>query len=352
MVVVMVDVTLARIAFGAIVPSLRSDLHIDLAVAGVVSSANAVGYLISSALAPILARSLAIRRLALVSHLLAAAGFAAVAVSPNVALLVTARVLSGLGGGTGIVSALRLALDSVEPSQRTIVSTLAWSGGGLGAILVALSEPWLNTPLSWRVASAACALLSLAIALATPSHMRTRDVAPWRNAGSNAGTWQWRQSLLILFAYLMFGAGTLSYSTYLAVTPSQTTPLVRFLLLGVFSIVGGLIATRVRHPERAMAAALALAALGAGLALHGLALGDACIGLSFAAVPGLGTAVLRERAGAAAAMHALAVSTITLCGGQFAGPILAGIAAQTAWHIVDYRYCRNRVRWCLATRPR
>lgn len=324
---VLVDVSLARVAFGALVPSLRSDLGLDLVTIGTVSAANAVGYLVTSALSPWLGRFAGMRRLAIVAHVVAALGFAGVALAPNVVVLVAARALSGIGGGVGIVACLRLALDAVEPRRRVFVSTLAWSGGGLGLILAALAQPWLHAATSWRVASAVCAALALAIALGAPAHEHRYDDAV-ATAAVRPPSWRWQGSAYVLAAYFLFGFGFLAYGTFATLSPAHVTPFVRFMLIGVSAVAGSLLVARVRHAERAMATALVLGACGALLTLGGSPFGDVLFGVGLTAIAGLATAILRERAGSAAALQAIAISTLVVGAGQIVGPLVAGAAAQ------------------------
>lgn len=119
----------------------------------------------------------------------------------------------------------------------------------------------------------------------------------------------------------------MAYSTFAAAGPSHVSPFIRFLAIGCSAILGSVVVAWVRHPERAMGAMLLIGALGAAFAVAGLPLGDILFGIGLTAVPGLATAVLRARAGAQAATRAIALSTIAVGSGQFAGPLIAGAAA-------------------------
>jgi MFS family permease len=330
MLAVLVDVALARAAFGAFVPSIRADLGIDFAVAGVISSANAVGYLITSGLAPFITARIGARATAVAGHVLATLGFALSALAPSTAILVAMRVVSGLGGGAGMVAALRIALDAADPGRRIVVSTLAWAGAGVGLILAAFSVPWINDPATWRVATWVCAALALVIAVTTPRHVSA--VTPMQTpAAAKAAApvrYDWRPSTLIIAPYILFGIGFLAYSTFAAVAPSHAPPFIRFLSIGIMSIAGSLLVARTRYAERAMAVFLLFGALGSAFAFAGMPLGDIFFGIGLTAVPGLATAILRERADAHAVIQALALSTIAVGTGQFLGPLIAGIAAQ------------------------
>jgi len=326
---VLVDVALARAAFGAFVPSIRADLGIDFAGAGIVSSANAIGYLITSGLAPFITARIGVRTTAIAGHVLAALGFALSALAPSTALLVAMRVVSGLGGGAGMVAALRIALDAADPERRVFVSTLAWAGAGLGLILAAFSVPWIGNPQTWRVAMWVCAALALVIAMTSPKHAAAaRAARPPAGAIATRISYPWRPSALIILAYTLFGIGFLAYTTFAGVASSHASPFVRFLSIGIAAIVGSLTVARTRHAERAMLAYLLSGALGAVFAIAQLPLGDIFFGLGLTAVPGLATAILRERAGAEAVIQALAYSTVAVGLGQFLGPLIAGVAAQ------------------------
>lgn len=328
---VLVDVSLARIAFGALVPSLRSDLGFDLAAIGSISAANAVGYLITSGLAPWIARYLDMRKLAILSHIVAAAGFAAAACSSSFLVLVLARGIAGIGGGAGIVACLGLALDAVEPRRRVFVSTLAWSGLGLGLVVAAAGQPWLYAPSSWRVASGACAALALFIAISTPGRLLARSEGISRPAETPRRD-QWRKSGFILASIFLFGVGFLAYSTFAAVVSVQTTPLISFLTTGFSALAGSVLVMRVTRAERALGAMMLMGAVGGVLTVVGSPIGGMFFGFGLTAIAGLSTATLRERTGVAT--QAVAMCNIVVGAGQFVGPVVAGVAAQafgTAW---------------------
>jgi len=329
--VVLIDVAFARVAFGALVPSLRSGLGLDLAAVGAVASANSIGYLLTSAFAAQLERLVGVRRLAIGSHLLAAAAFAGVAFAPGFVPLIVMRFLSGAGGGGGVVAAQRIALDAVPPERRVLVSTITWSGVGLGLIAAGVALPALSSPQSWRAASLVCAIIALVVALTTPAPAAVARAS----AASEPPAWRWQNEARVLAAYALFGMGFLAYNTFAAVSSLHASPGARFLLLGFAAIVGTLLAMRVRQAELGMGAGLILGAAGAMLTLAHMQLaGDLLIGLGFGPVPGFATAILRQRAGTAAAMSAIALSTIAVGAGQIAGPIVAGMAAQNlgiAW---------------------
>jgi predicted MFS family arabinose efflux permease len=323
---VLVDVSLARVAFGVIVPSLRLDLGIDFTGAGLVTSANAVGLLITSVAAPFIGARLGLRRMAVTAHLVAALGFALSATSSSLVALVVMRAISGLGNGAGLVAALQIAIDRAKPEQRTQVSALAWSGGGLGLILAAFASPWLHEPLTWRLACWLSGALALVVALSVPKvSLETAVSAP---TSTSATGYRWEPSALILSAYLLFGAGFIAYTTFAALEPSHVKPFFRFLTIGVSAIIGSLIASRVRNAERAMGVTLFLGSVGAASAIAGFPAGDILFGIGLTAVPGLATAVLRARAGFAGATRAIALSAIAVGLGQFLGPVFAGIAAR------------------------
>jgi predicted MFS family arabinose efflux permease len=270
--------------------------------------------------------------MAVVAHLVAAVGFALSATSSSLVALVLMRVISGLGNGAGLVAVLRIAVDRAKPEQRTQVSALAWSGGGLGLVLAALAAPWLHEPFAWRFACWLSGALALIIALSVPKYFSESAVVDLKS--KKVVEYRWEQSALILIAYLLFGAGFIAYTTFAAVEPSLVRPSIRFLSIGVTAIVGSLIAAQVRDAERAMGVTLLLGAVGAALAIAGLPVGDVFLGIGLTSIPGLATAVLRARAGAAGATRAIALSVLAVGAGQFIGPVIAGAAAQqfgVAW---------------------
>jgi MFS family permease len=316
---VVVDVALARVAFGAVVPSLRADLGLGLAAVGVANAANVIGYVVATPFAMAAIGRGGLRRTSVIAHLVAAAGAALVGGSASFVPLLLGRVVTGAGGAIGLVSALRLALDAVPASRRVLVSTVTWSGIGLGVLVAAAAQPALLAPGAWRGAAFAWAGATLLVALTTPRERHddehARAAAPLRTGYG-----------LILAAYVAFGFAFLAYTTFLALT--GTGPVAaRWLWLGAAALLGGLLTLRVRRPEPAFAGVLVVAGLGAlGTANH-LSFGGFLVGLGLTASPALATAIVRARVGSAHANAAIAYATLAVGTGQLAGPTVAGFVA-------------------------
>lgn len=319
MLAVVVDVALARVAFGAVVPSLRADLRLGLAAVGFANAANVMGYVAATPFAMAAIRRGGLRRTSLIAHLVAAAGAALVGASASFGPLLLGRVVTGAGGAIGLVAALRLALDAVPASRRVLVSTLTWSGVGVGVLVAAAAQPALLPAGAWRAAAFAWAGATLLVALGTPGERHDEEHA-------RAAAPACRGYGLILAAYAAFGFAFLAYTTFLALT--GTGPVAsRWLWLGTAALLGGLLTLRVRRPEAAFAAVLVVAGLGAlGTANH-LPYGGFLVGLGLSASPALATAIVRARVGSAQANAAIAYATLAVGSGQLAGPTVAGLVA-------------------------
>jgi MFS family permease len=214
------DIGVARITYGTVLPALRRDLSLSFFEAGALSAVNLAAYLLGTLIAPRLGRIASMRALARWGHAVFALGALASALAPEVLTLALGRVLTGLGAGVGLLAVFVVVFEQTRPGSRSVVSVGVWSGIGVAIVASGLAAPWLlGEPGSWRWAFGVGAILAGFVAW----EVGRRPATMPRAAGA-LGTGPVAQALaprsatawLGLFgAYFMFGVGYIAYSTFM-----------------------------------------------------------------------------------------------------------------------------------------
>lgn len=247
-----------------VLPQLSSDLGSSLGAAGQLVTAYALAYAIGS---PILATVLgsAARKPMLVLALVAFAfANALAAMSPNLAVLMVARVLLGLSAGVFTPTANAVAVQLVPPEMRgraiaTVIGGMTVAvavGAPLGTLIATLS--------TWRAPFAVVAVVSLiasaGLMFGLPRNLPVAAVSLRQRFAVAAEP----RVLLALLVTLFWAAATFVVFTYIApflnrlgVTGWEVSG--AFFLFGVASALGnaygGVIVDRI-GPVRTLAAAL------------------------------------------------------------------------------------------------
>ena len=315
---VLVDVALARVAFGSIVPSLRNDLHLTLAATGSIATANLIGYAATTPFAAAILGRIGLRKAAFGGHVIAALGALMMIAFPAIVPAIIARVITGAGGAIGLAAALRLALDAM-PDRRVFASIAAWSGVSVGLFVAAAAQPALFASGAWRIAVAVWGALTLIVALTSPRANVERSTVAAVNGPE-------RSYALILGSYGLFGFGFLAFATFLALH-GNGSPASRWLSLAIASLVGILVSARVKNAPRAFAVTLVIGTIGVVSGIVHWPYGLLLVGIGFGATPALATAIARSRAGNRDANGAIAHTNLSVALGQLIGPVVAGITA-------------------------
>src|ERR1700730_5875920 len=133
---------MARLGYGLLLPSIRSELGGSYGVYGAIGAAHLAGYLGGTLCAPRLLRDRArVPRIIVLAHVVVAASLPASAAG-GVVLLGIARVVVGLASGVGIAAAITDTLERVPVARRGFASAIAWSGAGLGLVVSAPAGAW------------------------------------------------------------------------------------------------------------------------------------------------------------------------------------------------------------------
>ena len=161
--VIMVVVVFARLAFGFILPFMRTALGLSYQQAGTLGTASALGYLVLIMVAGMVASRWGGRIAVLSGVSMTLVGFAGLALASDYRLLVALMALLGFGTAFAYTPVISL-LAGWFPQRRGAVIGVANSGVGLGLLLAGSLVPYLNTAYAergWRIAWALFALTAL-----------------------------------------------------------------------------------------------------------------------------------------------------------------------------------------------
>ncbi len=329
---------IGRFVYTPILPFMIADLGLSPSAAGLIASANFLGYLLGALAAaarrlPGGARSWFLGALAA-----SAATTAAMGIAEGVTAFMILRFLGGIASAGVLVFASTLVLERLMAAGRGNLSALHFAGVGSGiAISAVLIAGLAGLGVAWHgqwLWSGALAGLALLVAWRL---VPERPDAPAPTPTSDSATTGSRLKLLIL-AYGLFGFGYVITATFISAIV-RTAPEARFLEPVIWLLVGLAAAPSValwawagRRIGLAQAFALAclVEALGVGLSVMtgvaaAVALGAILVGGTFMGITAVGL-VLARQLSAGEARRSLALMTAAFGLGQMIGPSFAGFA--------------------------
>jgi predicted MFS family arabinose efflux permease len=347
MLAIAVDIGLARLGYGLVLPGIRADIAAPYSTFGGIATLHFAGYLAGSLAAPLIVRrDPDARRTTVAAHAVVGAFLVLSAFSTSIAVLALTRLVVGIACGVGILSVTIGVFERVHPDERGRVSGRMWSGIAVGLILSAAASPWLLSGEGrWRAGTIAAGLIGVVAAAglaATFGRVRPLPAgaaAPIETHFRLADLLAPRRYLLLALAYFGFGAAYTAYSTFIVVAlrslhlgPTQIALV--WMVLGLAALIGALGVGRIlagRGRRTALAFSLGIAAPGSLAAIVpnlAVALASALgVGLSLAATPAIVSALARARSSGATAARAFAAVTVVFGVGQIVGPFAAGIVA-------------------------
>jgi len=328
---------LARFAYGPILPAMRIELGWNLAQAGALTTANALGYLLGALIATPLARRLNVAATFRLGMTLTAVALAATAATGNYPVLLLTRAAAGLSGALVFITGGVIASHIAARARSAAPLTVYYSGAGLGiAFSGAFIPPLLadhpgRWPLAWASLAAAAALATILIWGAARGGEAAGTTATRTGLRATAHLWQ------PAAAYLLFAAGYIAYITFLSAYlaahhASVTQVILTWALLGLAAVAAPAIWSRPlrawpgTRPLTTVLAVLSAAAAAALIPAPLLAVTASAIGYgaTFLVVPAAITALIRSATTPGQWTSTLATFTVIFAAGQIAGPYLAG----------------------------
>jgi predicted MFS family arabinose efflux permease len=330
---------IGRFVYTPILPAMLGALGWSKSDAGLIASANFLGYLVGAVLAgrpgvaarpwPWLMTALAI----------SAVSTAAMAVPSDIASFAALRFIGGMASAFVIVCASTLVTERLSLSGRGALSAIHFAGVGFGIMISAIAvSALLASGAGWRslwIGSGAIAVLAALVAAALiPAAGRAAAAKPQAPAAEPAGL-----SAMVV-AYGLFGFGYVVTATFL-VTIVRLTDEVRVLEPWIWALFGlaavPSVAFWTRLGERigifnAYAAACAIEAVGVAASVEWVTVPGVCfsalvLGGTFMGLTALGFMAARALSGGNP-HRAFGRMTASFSIGQMVGPSLAGLLSE------------------------
>lgn len=213
-----VSLGFARFAYALILPTMQSSLHWSFAAAGLLTTANAVGYLVGALAASSAAARLGERTTLLGSVVVTATSLVASAASGNMAYLLVLRFIAGAAGAVAFIVggslAARLGADA-STRRAALILGLYFAGGGIGIAVSGAVVPAVLSIFQWQVAW--LLLGALALTVIPACLLGIGKAAPCSLAAGvgQRARWPARSLVALLISYGLFGAGYIAYMTFI-----------------------------------------------------------------------------------------------------------------------------------------
>jgi predicted MFS family arabinose efflux permease len=328
---------ISRFGYGVMLPSMRLDLGWTLTQAGLLDTANALGYVIGAAVSGRLLQRFApasVLRVCAGAVTLSLIGCALVEAYP---VLLAMRAIAGLGASilfvVGGLLATRLGSASGRPG---LVLGVYYAGVGPGILVTSLLLPTLLTvahrwPGGWLILALLCTFCAIVAGTAAGR-------VPEHSPASVASSRRRRDLGWVLAAFVLFGIGYVPFTTFAVEywkqeSTAALTVTGLWALLALMATASGWVWTRLqRRAPIALIVLLAVVMIAVGLpllstALPALTISAALFGLSFLAVSAAVTGIIRENTPAPRWPTTIAAFTTAFGAGQVAGPLLTGVLA-------------------------
>jgi predicted MFS family arabinose efflux permease len=337
------DVGVARITYGVVLPAFARDLQLSLTAAGLLGTLHLIGYLLGTLASPTLNAKVSALALCRASHFVFACAMLVCGLASDVTTMAAGRFVAGLAAGFGVFSIFLILFDATEPEKRSAAGSLVWSGIGVAIVASGLACGPILDGGAWRLSFIVPAILALAVAVLIPrtasaarAQPKAADASPSRLAELTSGRW-----IFLIAAYFLFAAGYISYSTFAGVMLkgiglSSGGVTWFWLMYGASSIAGAALGAALLSGgfarRIALSAALGSGAIGSLLVVHGengsvFAASSVLVGLGSVATPAIVTFLIRNRTNDAAYPFFFTVGTASLGLGQLSGPAVGGLLA-------------------------
>lgn len=328
---------IGRFVYTPILPVMLDALGWSKSEAGLVASANYLGYFIGALAAGQPFVSAKPRRWLLTALTLSAMSTVAMALPSEIAWFIGLRFVGGLASAFVIVCASTLVLERLSLSGHGSLSAIHFAGVGIGIMISAIAIAALQASgADWRelwIGSGSIALLSvIVVATLIPVHDGAKAAPKTGHTGGASG-----RLAAIIVAYGLFGFGYVITATFLVAIVRLTSE-IRVLEPWIWMLFGlaavPSITVWCKLGERiglmgAFAAACAVEAVGVAASVEWVTIAGVCLsaillGGTFMGITALGLMIARELS-AERPQRVVGWMTASFGVGQMVGPALAGV---------------------------
>lgn len=327
---------IGRFAYTPILPFMEAAGLLSKPEAGVLASANYVGYLAGAFGATLSALPGSRRRWFVVGLVGSAATTVAMAAVGSLPAFVVLRFMGGVASAFVLVFGSALVLDTLAAAHRLSLTWVHFAGVGVGISLSALFVAGFGSSSNWRTLWLVGGLVAAAMLLLAGRMVPAGDHGAARRPPPGASASSGLRHLIV--AYGLFGFGYVITATFISTLVRDSDGL-RHLEVAVWLIVGlaalpsvalwGRIGQRVGN-DRGFAIACVVEAVGVGLSVlseHPIAIvvAAALLGGTFVGITALGLVAARDLS-TGDPRRSIASMTASFGIGQMIGPSFAGFA--------------------------
>ncbi len=328
---------IGRFVYTPILPVMAEAQHLTGSEAGLIASANFLGYLAGALLAaaPVFRAS---PRLYLMGALTAnAALLAAMGVTSSFAAYLVLRFLGGSASAFVLVFASALVLERLAASGRDGLSAVHFAGVGVGITVSAVVVAGLTfAGIGWEGLWLASGFLAL-IGLVVAGRLLPVDASPQMSASAGKAAPAPVALKAMILAYGLFGFGYVITATFI-VAMVRGTPDIKALeayvwvLFGLTAVpsvalwtwIGARFGVLPAFAAACLVEATGVVASVAWVTVPGILIAVVCLGGTFMGLTALGLIAAR-RLSAGDPRPNVALMTAAFGAGQVAGPVLAGL---------------------------
>ncbi len=328
---------IGRFVYTPILPFMISGIGVSPSDAGLIASANFLGYLVGALIASVGGLPGHVRVWFIAALAGSAVTTAAMGLTEATVGFVLLRFAGGATSAFAMVFSATLILDRLSAAGRSGLSAAHFAGVGAGiaasavlvAVLADLGSDWRLLWLASGVLTVIC--LAAAVILVAPRH----EVAPNAQAGAMPRPPGGLPALIV--AYGLFGFGYVITATFISVmvvekpalAPAEPYVWLVFGLAAAPSVLiwtllarryGGIVVFAIACGVEAVGVVLSVAAESPAMAL----VASALVGGTFMGITALGLVEARRRA-PERARRIIALMTASFGLGQMVGPWLAGL---------------------------
>jgi predicted MFS family arabinose efflux permease len=219
---------IGRFVYTPILPSMIDALYWTNADAGVVASANFLGYLAGALASAHRTLSSYPHRWMLVALAVSAASTAATGISTHFAVIAGLRFAGGIASAVVLVCASALVIEQLMTTGRSNLVALHFGGMGLGVVVSSAAVAALNAGGGgWRAQWIASGLLAALFAISAHVLIRPGERRTMQHAGRPAPPIN-RATAAMILSYGLFGFGYVITATFLVTIVRRSADLAAF----------------------------------------------------------------------------------------------------------------------------
>lgn len=326
---------IGRFIYTPILPPMAEGLQLTKGEAGLIASANFLGYLVGALAAAYPRLPGSARAWLLAALAVSAVTTGAMGSADGQILFLGLRLIGGAASAFVLVFASALVLERLSLAGRGELSAVHFAGVGMGIVASALLTWGLAAAgggwrAMWYGGGAVSLAAVVAVAALVPAAEQSQSPSPARQDRGTARLWP------LVTAYGLFGFGYVITATFIVAivrgTPETGAfePLVWLMVgaagapsVGLWSLLGRRYGVIPMFALACIVEAVGVAASVLWVSIAGLLLAAAFLGGTFMGITALGLIAARDLS-AGAARRPVALLTAAFGLGQIVGPVVAG----------------------------